>query len=376
MTVSPRTLQTVPLREIERSIIDDLRSHVERRRALEAAKPTLGQVKRICADIRSGVPLAKTATRLKLGAGIDAERFVLDVVATFGTWLAHSVGSSGMEVEYAAHKEQQELIPSPVVSGSLVTAPLGYEPTAAHRRDVGKALAAIAALGDDTEVISRFVSRTYAQRPAQIDYPLIAGVWGFASRGRLAELKFVSDDLVFQGLAVDAYDLLDVARLDAEKALRQLVDIDDVESPAIASLVSASYWVDEPRMSSILRASELSGQSDVAKSRIARDLAALRMAYSARPSMVVPAAVGALSLGQVQRICASSGIKVRSENRLEETEIRASLKEMGLSIDADRLVPVALKCADNGDLDSFWDVMQLRVDGAPNWSDMLEELSQ
>jgi hypothetical protein len=90
----------------------------------------------------------------------------------------------------------------------------------------------------------------------------------------------------------------------------------------------------------------------------------------------MPERVGDLTLGQVRRICAISGIKVDPENRSEETAIRATLKSMGFAGDADRLIPEALRCAENGLLDNFWAIMQARLEGDASWSSQLRELAR
>lgn len=360
---------------VDRRAVEQLRSHVQSRRASEAARPTVEQVRLICEDISNLVPLGDTASSLVLPDGTDPVQFVLDVVATFGTWLAHSTGSSGLDVEFAADQEQLCLIQPANAGGHSVTAPLGYEPTASHRRDVSKALGAVARLGGDVEVISRFVSRTYAVRPARLTYPLVAGVWGLAVRNRLPEARNVSEDLVFQGLVVDAYDMLDVARADGTRALRALAQTSATSVADVERYARTALWVDEPFLAGMLNACAIASDSAVARARLARDLEQLRLRLEVAPDALVPPSVRSLSLGQVQRICAGAGIKVHSVNSGEEGDIRATLKEMGLNSDADRLVPIALSAAEAGQLDTFWDIMQNRIDGLSEWTEQLSELA-
>jgi hypothetical protein len=47
---------------------------------------------------------------------------------------------------------------------------------------------------------------------------------------------------------------------------------------------------------------------------------------------------------------------------------------MGLSSDADKLVPEALRATERNLLDEFWTILQSRVDGDITWSEQLEEL--
>jgi hypothetical protein len=48
---------------------------------------------------------------------------------------------------------------------------------------------------------------------------------------------------------------------------------------------------------------------------------------------------------------------------------------MGFAVDADRLVPEALRCAEQGMLDEFWEIMNARKGGDPSWSTQLQELA-
>ena len=93
-----------------------------------------------------------------------------------------------------------------------------------------------------------------------------------------------------------------------------------------------------------------------------------------QPLEFLPAGVRHLNLGHVQRICTAAGIKIEVESQREEAEIRAALKDMGLSSDTDRLVHDALRLAEAGLIDEFWDVMGVRIDGDPGWVSQLSTL--
>jgi hypothetical protein len=359
----------------DRAAIEALRAEVASAKAAEPARPTVEQVSRIVADVRSLTSLGDTATALGLDPGVDAQAFVLDVVATFGTWLAHSVGSTDATVKYLASCPQGFLL-DPVENGlPVVVAPLGYEPSAPHKRDLGKALCAVAAVSADSDLISRFVARTYASRPSTLSFMLVAGTWSHVTRNRASTVRLVSEDLVFRGLAVEAFDLLDVAREDGVRAIEYLLGCDGTQYAAISAAARRAEWLAEAPLRAIARACELAPTSETAAARLVRDLAHLQAAVQARPLEFTPPGVRNLTLGHVQRICAAAGLKIRVENRLEEVEIRATLKELGLSVDTDRLVPEALRLADKGLLDEFWEVMTARLEQDPTWVEQLAELT-
>lgn len=365
----------VDLAAADRKAVEDLRGSIAARKSSEPPKPTAEQVARVVADITSVTPLSETVKAMALPAGVDGEKFVLDMVATFGTWLAHSTGASGLEVTYAAKQEGQMELFQPSEAGmGTVIAPLGYEPTAGHRRDLGKAIGAIASITPDSEAISRFVARTYATRPARLSYQLVVGVWGQVSRDRIGSVSTVSEDLVFQSLVVEAYDMLDVAREDGVRAVTDLLAMDGSDADAVKNAATIAYWLAEAPLRSVVRAAELAPSGEAAAARLVRELSFFRDMVRARPEQFLPAGVRDLTLGHVQRICVAAGLKIQSENRLEETEIRATLKELGLGVDADRLVPEALRLADRGLLDAFWDVMTARIEGDATWVDQLQEL--
>lgn len=356
----------------DRAAVEKLRNSVATSQAAETRKPTVEQVKHIIDELRTCQPLATTASGLDIGSAYESERFVLDVVATFGTWLSHSLGKATVDVVYQDHETQPTLFHI-ADNEDVVKIPVGYEPWAAHQRDVTRALSAILHHRPEDEVIARYVSRTYGARQTALSYPLVSGVWGFTVRNRLSTIHLVSDDPVFQAQAVEAFDLLDVARSDAVSAIMRLVS-EDLEPVTALREAEKAYWLAESELRATIGALELliAGKAPVEAAQ--RAIGTLRRHVKALPDRYLPNEVKYLTLGQVQRICVANGLKVSSETRSEEAEIRATLKEMGLSADADRLVPQALRCVEHGELDSFWTVMQNRIEGDLTWGEQLDGL--
>lgn len=378
-----KTTTQAPYRsESDRDLIEALRTRVKRRKANQPARPTVEQVGMIVDDLRAGETLAATGAKMGQGSVKAGQRLVLDVVATFGTWLAHSVGRAEVTSSYAVTAEksvQTELFPVAAKTvkqrKNHVVIPEGYEPSGPYKRDVDKALCTIVAHRPSREVIARFVARTYTTRQSHLGYPVVAGVWGFARHGRLASIDLVSDDLVFQTQTIEAFDILDVGREDAIKAIGKLIDAENVTAKEAIKVCDRAFWLDEQTFGLLRKVAELVKKNPAETARLSREVGLLRRKVELHPERYRPAQVSALTLGQVRRICEINGIRVEPENRAEETEIRNTLKTMGFAVDADRLVPEALRCADAGTLDTFWDIMHARAEGDPEWSRQLQELA-
>jgi len=374
--LSTKTHTRTHAKPSDRSLIEDLRSRVSAKKANQPSKPTVEQVAQVSEDLANGTDLHDTAAKMGAVTQEAGEKLVLDIVATFGTWLAHSLGRAEVDYRYAADDPQPTLFPlENENSNGMVTVPSGYEPNGRHRRDVDKALCTIVHYAPDKTVISRFVARTYATRQDRFGYPIIAGVWKFAACGRLGTIDKVSDDLGFQEHVLEAFDLLDVAREDAIAAIKELLTTAAKTPEEILVICDKSYWLDEQGFASLRRSAEAAMTNEGALDRMKRDAGILARKAAMHTGRYMPGQVSDLTLGQVRRICTSAGIRVEPEGRAEESDIRATLKTMGFAVDADRLVPEALRCAEKGTLDEFWAVMTARAEGDPTWSDQLEELS-
>jgi len=354
--------------------IDELRAGIERDRAAAHLRPNLERVTTIVDDLMTITPLEQTAKAMDIDDDSAATNLVLDVVAAFGTWIGHSVGTTGTETTTASSLGQLPLMQlgramlDKKSQKPTVIIPEGYEPGASHGRDVTRALSLIVVTQPSREMISRFVSRTYQPRSSELTYPIIAGVWDFAYRGRLHRIGRVSNDIVFHTLAVEAYDLLEVARRDAVDALVKLTDT-NTDPSELHRLCVLSRWLAPNEVSRIERAA---AQPD-GPINIRREQQLLAQRIGDEPLRLSPASIAELSLGQVLGISQAAGIKTE-ENRAVELAVRSELKSMGLSTDADRLLPEALRAASRGRLEDFWDVMRARVAGDITWTAQLAEL--
>jgi hypothetical protein len=340
-----------------RTAIERLRNSADQRQAEEAARPGVNDVATIVGDLIKVVPMSMTAAKMPRATEAEQVKMVLDVVATFGTWLTHSQGPA---VVQSLNQTQIAYIPA------------GYEPTAPHRRDVTKALTAIVLSKPNQDVVARFVSRTYRSRSGSLTYALVAGVWMFAQCGRLDKVDRVSSDAVFHNLVVSAYDLLDVARLDAIAGVEFLASQPDAERDLdeIVHACVKSRWLAERRIGRLEKVAR-----EGSTIQLSEELKAFNRHVRSDREAFRPASIATLNAGHILRICVAAGIKVEDDTRPDEVSIRARLRSMGLSIDADRLVPEALRAVQRNQAEEFWAIMQARTDGDITWADQLEELA-
>lgn len=359
------------VRKSDRAIIDDLAARIETAKMQQPTRPTVKQIETIVNDLQAGKSLADTGSKMQQPTMDGGEQFVLDIVATFGTWLAHSVGRADVDYIYAT--SQQELF-EPALNGVII--PEGYEPTGRYRRDLDKAITTIVHHSPDIDVITRYAARTYTTRQSQLGYPVIAGVWGFATRGRLEGIDLVSEDLVFQAQVIASFELLDVSRENAIKALTDILGQQTPSPEEVLACCDRAFWLDEAGFAPLRRAAEAAKTTVIAGDMLTRELATLQRKVQMHAKKYFPEQISNLTLGQVRRICTNAGIAVDPENRTEEYEIRATLKAMGFGGDADRLVSEALRCANSGRLDGFWAIMQAREEGDTSWAEQLNDLSR
>jgi hypothetical protein len=298
---------------------------------------------------------------------------VLSVIARYGTWLTHTLDVNDVEPVYAA-----DIAPNAKAPKDRILVPLGYEPVSNSGRDIARALAAIVANRPSADVTARFVDRTYRLRSSSLTYHMVASVWGFASRGRIPRIRKVSDDPIFHLEVAAAYDMLDVARTDAQRCIRDILDakapLDEPGLQALRDNLIQCRWVHEGEVNRLLKTVDTAIKRQASTPLVERELDHLRSRSEEPGSPWNLASVGLLNAGQVRRISAQAGITVDPVGKSNEAQIRASLRSMGLSQDADKLVPEALRASDRNLLDEFWGVLQARLEGDVTWSEQLEEL--
>lgn len=317
-------------------------------------------------DMLSNVPLAKTAKKLKNIS--DPEGFILDIVATFGTWLTHSEGK--VTTEYIFSKDAKTQSPKE----GLVIIPLGYEPQAQHGRDLVKAITAILSLKPSDDIIVRFVSRTYNSRTDLLNYPLVAGVWKFSTMDRLSTIKNVNADEVFYTQVIASYDLLN-RNIKASNDIVNGIILGSLNGKKLLNSLSKVLWLNESDLTKLYKTLEnIHNSGD--KNKFEQSRLTLVSTLSLNYSKYRIISIRQLSAGQVRRICEIEGLIADESEKIDELEIRNNLKSLGLIRDADVLVPEAIRAYQKGLSAEFWAVMNARADGDLSWPVMLQELSE
>lgn len=343
---------------------------IARLRALQTPdvsdRVTLPQLQAIVAGLRSAYSLAELAA----DSGLSQDR-VLDEVVQLGLWCSHVWGASNTEL-HPAGSEQLVLFQPPPGADQPVT----VSPTLTDaKRDISLALAAVVTHNPSHSDLRRYVNRRYPPDLAVLTFAQVAFVHRAAQLDRLADLELVNEGNVsLARVFVAGFDLLTVAVRQARAAVRLLASADISDLPAVRDATISARFLGERRMAKIERVADMAEKSDTAQgvALLAKELRFFGREVDATPRVWLLSGIEQLSDGQVLRIATSSGLRVEASTRTESFEIRRRLADLGLSSDADRLVPEALRATDVGCADQYWLAMQRRVDGDDAWPSELQ----
>lgn len=327
-----------------------------------------------------GMSLKDASALLETAAPGEEERKdkALDLLIEYGTWVSKT-RKKRPEIPYvfAADREQLQLFAAPTKQmldgapkGALVV-PDGYEVLKARsgkqRRNGLSSILTLLYYRPGPDESSRYLHIERRKRERQVSFDMAAAVWGFASRGRLSDMITVGGDSSFLHLAVEAYELLDVYREDAVRALVKILDEGRKSPEAIPELATRCYWLAEGPVRRVAKAASGGNEATL---RYEIDSLAQRVRSH---SVAIPSCVGMLQAGQVRRIAHVSGLLDESPTHQEKREIRSRLRKMGFANDADRLVSDGISALRSGNLDLFWEAMEARADGDMAWSDILSQ---
>lgn len=412
-------------------IVEELRSTAQAARELT---PTTAQVRILVNDIWNMVSLTETEARPEMGA-LTAENLI-DIAGEFGKRRSQSLksglvgrrervdsGATGFlfppsedEVRQVRELLEQGVRPyrrdgkkntrsSAVPRGfprelyqALEVAkndwgllPYGYDRDGDHGRDVHKSLAAVLAQPVADAEIIRFVSRTYTV-PTMVLHPDHVRLFHWFVTHDLTPLllqlvgKEVNDDgqvvaaaepEVYAPLAkmlVAAYDLLEVARLDAMRAMARLVRGEVLAPGAVRDALVAARWLAPGPIGKLLQLTErVLGDPD--NERLARMFPSavdtFRHTVRTAPDAFVVRHVGQMNEAHVQQVLTLAGMNVdETEEKAVRAELRARLVDMGLLHDLEIDLPEALRAWHAGRLEEFFASRQARVDGDPDWADL------
>jgi hypothetical protein len=245
----------------------------------------------------------------------------------------------------------------------------GFRPTRLNGRDITKAAAAIIVAQPSRETIVRYLQRT-TEREKMLTYEHVSLVWLFSRLGRLDDLGEINQgSAALAHCFADAYDLLEVTRSEAMRALHTLCQVDVTVDEARDAVVRLRPLAEThaERVDRVLQRAELSGSSEA----LANELVWLRRQVDLSPYSFVCSDVSSMRAGQIMRCAQHAGLHTGGSSRVEEAEIRSRLEMLGLANEADRLVPTGVAATRQGLDDTFWEAVERRADGDPKWDSEL-----
>lgn len=352
------------------------------------------QIRTIIEDINDARPLDVTAGRGEL-ADLGADG-ILEVVAQFGMYRARVKKRNAPKAEALAWYDSGMLFPpsrTEVLAQRQrqirrakrrneeidwdhippVILPHGYEKGSGHRRDLGKSIAAIVVTGVEDEEIIRFVARHYEEASALLSADHVHLLWWTLSHGLADKLtQLQSNHATLAGLLVQAYDLLDVARIDAITALADVLSASSDDIVGLRDALSRCRWLSPGEIGRLERV--------VVEFERGRDNASLRKILTSRlgnfaswvrnnPDTFALTDVSQMSEAQLRAVLTLTGLSTDEAAEKEIVgELRANLTRMGLGADLDREIAEGLRAAKFGRLEEFYASRQARVDGDPDWA--------
>ncbi len=349
----------------------DVIEKLEALASIETQRITLPQIVSFVKLLREVTPLADVASSTNL-----TEEEVIDLGARLGTWLTHVSGSVSAEIVVEATMEQPQLFPES--DENTVIIPIGFERRPKQRREINRSLATIVRHNPDEATLSRFLDRLYPSKTSVLAARDVFIVWRFAQLGRLDGLANISPaHPAFCRTMISAYNLLETAIADAEQAVVVLTDEEsDVDDLAAACI--KARWLNEARISRLERQVQHAKSDPSALDMLRRHQRTFAVEVSSVPHAWRIDDLAHLREGQVLRLVQASGLVNEENARREALEIRTRLIDLDaengsvLSKDLDLLVPEGVRAKRAGLEMEFWDAIEARLAGDPDWRDRLE----
>jgi hypothetical protein len=348
---------------IQPAVIGEL----EQLAAAEIKRLTLTQVQTFVAKLKACEPVDAIAA----ATGMDDDD-VIDLGAKLGTWLTHVLGSVDVEIELAVKQAQPTLFPG----ADQVVIPAGFERRAKQRRDIVRALATIIVHDPDDATLQRFLDRLYPSKTSVLAARDVFVVWRFAQLGRIDDLARISSNPAFNRTMASAFYTLETAVRDAEAAFTVMVDLEADPADVHAACVT-SRWVREARISKMERLAAQVRDGQGSENLLRRDQRYFGNEIAACPPAWTFTSVADLVEGQVLRIVEAAGL-VGDDSRRDALDIRSRLVALGeehgydIARDLDRLVPEGLRAKRAGVEDLYWEGIEARIAGDPNWREIFE----
>lgn len=317
---------------------------------------------------------------------------VLTLIGELGTWL----GTKGTGRQQAAATSTADAAPVEALiartragadqlslfaqhQDGLVIVPAGFE-AKATKRELDKSIWQIVQNKPDEALLRRFLLRRYHRIHQVLTFPVVAAVHRIAQLGRLGEIdklasngKWVNPELA--RVLVEAYDLLDVARIDAVAAIDTMVALAEapvIDRTALKGAMSRARFLAEADVVRVSRAVELEAagtEVDAVRPALVR----LAARVGDAPWSYRPADIAELNDGQVQRICAAAGLDLEAPAFQVEDSVRTWIVDAGFELEVDLLLPDGVRATQAGLGEVFQDALRRRAEEQLDWADELNE---
>jgi hypothetical protein len=339
---------------------------------------------------------------------------VNDVVAVLGTFLSHSLGGADLDVAIydpppgAARPLMHAWIHAPVGKTEKQRAAAADQRAAEMKaykvrarrnkwelrpdtayfapdvfeliasRDLMKSAAAIVSSRPTASTVIRFMGRKFRPVNNQLTVQHLMIIQFFAKLEMLDSVDETSDAPEYRSLLVDAYDTLEVARMETMSAIAELcadgADLADLRH-SVAKL-RVLHEAEAARLARFIDAAVAPGASAAAEKLARRELAFFKTRVLTTPADYVVEHVGQLNNGQVHRIGETAGVSRRDVTHQLESRIRLGIDERGLNKDTDLLLELGIRAAQMGDESEqvFWGACDAFRRGDADWRDNLDRI--
>lgn len=337
-----------------------------------------------------------------------SEEDVKTAIIQLGSWITRARGKSGVDIVFLGDVAGAELqmtlfgnttnVPSGLKKGIADTVDVPAVPAKASNfkrkgrvvlpvtygnqvlvheslspkligKDITGSIAEIIAAQPKEADLARYVQRT-TEREKMLMFEHVTTVWLFSRIGRLHELREINPtSAALSRCLAEGFDVLELARVNAMRAVRRLcaddVTVDEVRD-ALVYLRPLAESLIRPLEGLVANAGRSNGER-----ALRTELRWIKRQVEANSANVLCPSIAHLNEGQVLRIAQAAGLHTDGSNRVEESEIRSRLAQMGLSGDADQLVGTGVQAIRLGLNDEFWEAVERRADGDPTWDRQL-----
>jgi hypothetical protein len=316
--------------------------------------------------LRATIPMSQVTRDLDL-----TEDDVFRIITELGTWLIHAHGAAPGEIIAADASLQLSLLPT---EGAVVV-PQGFDRRNGLRHDISKSIRAVLVHNPDDTELARYIDRKYPNEGLVLTDTAVHTVWTIAMVGELDNLHLGSDSPEWARVMLEAYDLIDVSLTDAHRAARRITAMQSIDLDDLANAFAQLSWLHESKMRRLTNILEIvrSSPGDDASQILERELGMLASELEKKPGWL-PLNIGDLEKGQIVRLVERNGLARDPDSRKIELEIRSRLTDRGLKRDFDLLVPDGVRATLLGAPEVFWDAIEERKNGEPEWREPLDKL--